>query len=163
MGVTVSRRGPKLILASVLAGGALIASATAAFAWAPPEVKVKCDSEKVAITLTDANDYATAHTLDFTGPNGSFKENYDWGSQPKNTSQTFTYPLGDFPNGDYTVHPAADSSSHATRSFKVDCIKSTPPPPTTASAPRTNTPPPSGGGQGAATPGLPNTGFDPNG
>jgi hypothetical protein len=42
MGVAISRRGPKLVLASLLAGGALVASATAALAWSPPEVTVNC-------------------------------------------------------------------------------------------------------------------------
>jgi hypothetical protein len=173
MGVTVSRRGPKLVFASLLAGGALVASATAALAWAPPYVKVKCDTSKVAITLTDnGGDYAKSNTLDFTGPKGSFTEKYTW-NQPENTSETFTYPLTDFPNGAYTVHPAGDSSGKATTSFTVECTKPSPSPSPSPSASPSPSPSPSASasGQGAgspspssaATPNLPNTGFDPNG
>lgn len=171
MHVTFLSRGTTLVCASVLAAGALVATATAALAWVPPSVKVSCDTSEVAITLTDVSgDYATSNTLDFTGPNGrSFTETYNWGSQAKNTSQTFKYPLSDFPNGSYTVHPATDSTAKSTTSFAVSCTKPTPTPtptPTPKSTPKptpTPTATPSGGGAGGGTtPGLPATGFDPN-
>jgi len=158
--VTVWSRGPKLVFASLLAGGVLLASGTVALAWIAPEGKASCDSKQVAVTLKDVDgDYATSDTLVFTGPSGSFEKQYTW-TQDKNTSQTFTYPLSDFAPGSYSVHPAADDSASATGYFTVE--KCATPPTTTASSPRTNSPPPSGGGQGASTPGLPATGFAPD-
>jgi uncharacterized protein (DUF697 family) len=168
MGVAISRRGPKLVLASLLAGGALVASATAALAWSPPEVTVNCT--QVIVTLTDhGGDYAKHDSLTFfrlnPTPGGKSRapviESYTW-TQGENTTQTFQYPIGDFPPDTYEVSPTLDTTA-TSRTFEIppaDCQPAQVPP---ASSPRTNppsTPAPSGGGAG--TPGLPNTGFDPS-
>jgi hypothetical protein len=143
MGVTISRRGPKLVFASVLAGGALVASAVGAFAWTPPTVTQKCFKAATSTIEVDVNggvdqqDKPIATTQVLYGKSGQVLTT-DRFVDTSNGVEAFTY----------TVLPQEDCKPAQT---------------TTASAPRTNPPStPAPSGAGAGTPGLPNTGFDPN-